>query len=249
MGHSCASTRCQTAGARWARRRTSGRRFARRSFPPAGRSPRLANAAGGEAAQILEFQVALARRRGLPRAGFCGDWRRNAGGRGLVVGSRRADRGLQFRARRISSGAVLRSGGFARSGRSATLRGGEATRLKIPGRRGGLRRRSAALAFPGNRLVARRRPGVACAAVPRVTSRCSRGPAAFPWSCSSDRCRTSARTALLDGEGATLELDPTSEQVGLFERRRETHRQETALRRARFCAGPRRHGTARRYGC
>ena len=33
-----------------------------------------------------------------------------------------------------------------------------------------------------------------------------------------------ADTALLDGEGATLELDPTAEQVGRFERRRELHR-------------------------
>jgi phosphohistidine swiveling domain-containing protein len=40
----------------------------------------------------------------------------------------------------------------------------------------------------------------------------------------------SAKTALLDGEGATLELDPTSEQVGLFERRRELHRKNRASR-------------------
>src|SRR5207237_3077251 len=31
-------------------------------------------------------------------------------------------------------------------------------------------------------------------------------------------------TALLDGEGATLELDPSAEQIGLFERRRELRR-------------------------
>jgi phosphotransferase system enzyme I (PtsI) len=41
-----------------------------------------------------------------------------------------------------------------------------------------------------------------------------------------------AETALLDGEGATLELDPTSEQVGLFERRREVHRNNRASARA-----------------
>ena len=41
-----------------------------------------------------------------------------------------------------------------------------------------------------------------------------------------------AETALLDGEGATLELDPTLEQVGLFEKRREMHRKNRASARA-----------------
>jgi phosphoenolpyruvate-protein phosphotransferase (PTS system enzyme I) len=41
-----------------------------------------------------------------------------------------------------------------------------------------------------------------------------------------------ADSALLDGEGATLELDPNSEQVGLFERRREIHRKNRASARA-----------------
>jgi phosphoenolpyruvate-protein phosphotransferase (PTS system enzyme I) len=41
-----------------------------------------------------------------------------------------------------------------------------------------------------------------------------------------------AETALLDGEGATLELNPTSEQVGLFERRRDVHRKNRASARA-----------------
>jgi len=41
-----------------------------------------------------------------------------------------------------------------------------------------------------------------------------------------------AATALLDGEGATLQLDPSSEQVGLFERRRELHRKNRASARA-----------------
>jgi phosphoenolpyruvate-protein phosphotransferase (PTS system enzyme I) len=38
--------------------------------------------------------------------------------------------------------------------------------------------------------------------------------------------------ALLDGEGATLELDPSAEQVGLFERRKEIHRKSRASARA-----------------
>ena len=41
-----------------------------------------------------------------------------------------------------------------------------------------------------------------------------------------------ARTALLDGEGATLELDPSAEQIGLFERRRDLHRKNRASARA-----------------
>jgi phosphotransferase system enzyme I (PtsI) len=39
-------------------------------------------------------------------------------------------------------------------------------------------------------------------------------------------------TALLDGEGATLELDPGAEQVRLFEKRRESHRKSRASARA-----------------
>ncbi len=41
-----------------------------------------------------------------------------------------------------------------------------------------------------------------------------------------------AKTALLDGEGATLELDPTAEQVRLFERRRDLHQKNRASARA-----------------
>ncbi|MDN5001376.1 phosphoenolpyruvate--protein phosphotransferase [Bradyrhizobium sp. GCM10027634] len=39
-------------------------------------------------------------------------------------------------------------------------------------------------------------------------------------------------TALLDGEGATLELDPSAEQLRLFEQRREIHRKSRASARA-----------------
>jgi phosphoenolpyruvate-protein phosphotransferase (PTS system enzyme I) len=41
-----------------------------------------------------------------------------------------------------------------------------------------------------------------------------------------------AATALLDGESATLELDPGAEQIALFERRREAHRKSRASARA-----------------
>jgi phosphoenolpyruvate-protein phosphotransferase (PTS system enzyme I) len=43
---------------------------------------------------------------------------------------------------------------------------------------------------------------------------------------------TNARTALLDGEGATLELDPSAEQLGLFERRQDLLRKNRASSRA-----------------
>jgi phosphoenolpyruvate-protein phosphotransferase (PTS system enzyme I) len=43
---------------------------------------------------------------------------------------------------------------------------------------------------------------------------------------------SNASVALLDGEGATLELDPSTEQIGLFERRREVHRKNRASARA-----------------
>jgi phosphoenolpyruvate-protein phosphotransferase (PTS system enzyme I) len=41
-----------------------------------------------------------------------------------------------------------------------------------------------------------------------------------------------ARTALLDGESAILELDPTAAQIARFERRREAHRKSRAAARA-----------------
>jgi phosphoenolpyruvate-protein phosphotransferase (PTS system enzyme I) len=41
-----------------------------------------------------------------------------------------------------------------------------------------------------------------------------------------------ASTALLDGEGAILELDPSAEQIGLFERRRDLLRKNRASARA-----------------
>jgi len=44
--------------------------------------------------------------------------------------------------------------------------------------------------------------------------------------------KPNANTALLDGEGATLALDPTAEQVRLFERRRDLHHKNRASARA-----------------
>ena len=43
---------------------------------------------------------------------------------------------------------------------------------------------------------------------------------------------SNAAVALLDGEGATLELDPSAAQIGLFERRKEIHRKSRASARA-----------------
>ena len=47
-----------------------------------------------------------------------------------------------------------------------------------------------------------------------------------------------AHTALLDGEGATLELDPTSEQVASVRTAAGIAPEEPRLPRAPFCAGP-----------
>jgi phosphoenolpyruvate-protein phosphotransferase (PTS system enzyme I) len=44
--------------------------------------------------------------------------------------------------------------------------------------------------------------------------------------------QTAAKTALLDGEGATLELDPTAEQIRQFERRRDLHQKNRASARS-----------------
>ena len=57
-----------------------------------------------------------------------------------------------------------------------------------------------------------------------------------------------ARAALLDGERATLELDPDSEQIDVFERRREAHRKSRAaahaiLRRPAASWGGERYGS------
>jgi phosphotransferase system enzyme I (PtsI) len=46
-----------------------------------------------------------------------------------------------------------------------------------------------------------------------------------------------AQTALLDGAGGTLQLDPSSAQIGLFERRRDAHRKDSDAARA-ILAGP-----------
>ena len=68
----------ERAPAAWREKRL---RFAPRSTRRAGRSRILPRCAGGEAAQILEFQVALAGRRGLSRSGLRGRSRRGSGGR------------------------------------------------------------------------------------------------------------------------------------------------------------------------
>ena len=78
------------------------------------------------------------------------------------------------------------------------------------------------------------------AAVRQVTSPCWPAPKAFLWSCNSARYPLPPRPRFWTVR-ATLELDPTSEQVGLFQKRRELHR-KNGLLRERSCGARRRHG-------
>ncbi|MGY2808382.1 hypothetical protein ACVIHF_005112 [Bradyrhizobium sp. USDA 4506] len=76
----------------------------------------------------------------------------------MAFDARRAHRRLQFRTGRLSESAFLRSCGFARPrGPHSAWRSGAAAEGPERGR--GLRRRSAAIAIPRDRLVRRRRPG------------------------------------------------------------------------------------------
>ncbi len=112
------------------------------------------------------------------------------------------------------------------------LRGGEGQALKIPQRRRGLRRRSAALAVPGDRLVAAAAAWRSCAAVPTSHVAMLARARGIPMVVQLGAIADIGRTALLDGEGATLELDPSAEQIRLFETRRESHRKSRASARA-----------------
>jgi phosphotransferase system enzyme I (PtsI) len=190
----------------------------------------LASAAGGEAAQILEFQVSLLDDDDFLdpifatiRAGTPADaaWS-SALDEQIADYNSAPDEYLQARSSDLADlrDRVIR-----------TLRGGEGEALKIPdgavvcaddlppsqfleiewSRGGGL-------------ALLRGSPTSHVAMLAR-----SRG---IPMVVQLGSVSTGAETALLDGEGATLELDPTSEQVGLFERRREMHRKNRASARA-----------------
>jgi phosphoenolpyruvate-protein phosphotransferase (PTS system enzyme I) len=190
----------------------------------------LAKAAGGEAAQILEFQVSLlddedfldpifaAIVNGAPADAA---WS-SALDEQIADYNSTADEYLQARSSDLAD---------LRDRVMRTLRGGEDEALKIPdgavvctddlppsqfleidwSRGGGL-------------ALLRGSPTSHVAMLARA-----RG---IPMVVQLGSVSTGAITALLDGEGATLELDPSLEQVGLFERRREIHRKNRASARA-----------------
>jgi phosphoenolpyruvate-protein phosphotransferase (PTS system enzyme I) len=190
----------------------------------------LAKAAGGEAAQILEFQVALlddedflAPTFAAIRDGTSADaaWA-SAVAEQIAGYNSAADEYLQARSSDLADlrDRVLR-----------TLRGGDSETLKIP--RGAVvcaddlppsRFLEIDWADGGGLALLRGSPTSHVAMLARA-----RG---IPMVVQLGAVSTSAATALLDGEGATLELDPSMEQVGLFERRRELHRKNRAAARA-----------------
>jgi phosphoenolpyruvate-protein phosphotransferase (PTS system enzyme I) len=190
----------------------------------------LAEAAGGEAGQILEFQVALledeefleptfaAVRDGTPADAA---WT-SALAEQIADYNSAVDEYLQARSSDLADlrDRVLR-----------TLRGGDGETLKIPG--GAVvcaddlppsRFLEIDWSNGGGLALLRGSPTSHVAMLARA-----RG---IPMVVQLGAVATSAATALLDGEGATLELDPNSEQVNQFESRREQHRKTRASARA-----------------
>jgi phosphoenolpyruvate-protein phosphotransferase (PTS system enzyme I) len=189
----------------------------------------LAQAAGGEGAQILEFQVALLEDEDFLEPIFA-----------AVLDGAAADAAWasaldeQIADYNSASDEYLR----ARSSDLAdlrdrilrTLRGGNGAALQIP--RGAVvcaddlppsRFLEIDWSDGGGLALVRGSPTSHVAMLARA-----RG---IPMVVQLGAVSATADTALLDGEGATLELDPGSEQVGLFERRREAHRKNLASAR------------------
>jgi len=190
----------------------------------------LAKAAGGEAAQILEFQVSLLDDEDFFDpifaaivAGTPADAAWSSALDGQIADYNSApDEYLQARSSDLADlrDRVVRA-----------LRGGEGEALKIPG--GAV---VCAEDLPpsqfleidwsggGGLALLRGSPTSHVAMLARA-----RG---IPMVVQLGSVSAAAETALLDGEAATLELDPTTEQVGQFEKRREMHRKNRASARA-----------------
>jgi len=190
----------------------------------------LAEAAGGEGAKILEFQVALLEDEEFLESTFAAildgapadaAWT-SALAEQIADYNSAADEYLQARSSDLVDlrDRVLR-----------TLRGGDDATLKIP--RGAVvyaddlppsRFLEIDWSDGGGLALVRGSPTSHVAMLARA-----RG---IPMVVQLGAVSTAATTALVDGEGATLELDPTLEQVGLFERRRELHHKNRASARA-----------------
>ncbi|MDA9435907.1 phosphoenolpyruvate--protein phosphotransferase [Bradyrhizobium sp. CCBAU 51627] len=190
----------------------------------------LAGIAGGEAAQILEFQVALLEDEDFIEAIFAsigdGDpadvaWR-SALDAQIADYNSAADEYLKARSSDLAD---------LRDRVINILRGGEGKALKIP---------SGAVVcaddLPPSRFLEIDWSGGGGLALLRgsPTSHVAMLARArgIPMVVQLGAIPDIGATALLDGEGATLELDPNAEQVRLFEKRRESHRKSRASARA-----------------
>jgi len=198
----------------------------------------LATAAGGDAAQILEFQVALMDDEDFldPVFTAIADGASAHAAWAAALDEQIADYNSaadEYLQARSSDLADLRDRVLQ------TLHGGESEALKIPdgavicaddlppsrfleinwSRGGGL---ALLHGSPTSHvaMLARAR------GIPMIVQLRSVSPSA------KAIAKPSAKTALLDGEGATLELDPTAEQVRLFEQRRDLHQKTRASARA-----------------
>ena len=190
----------------------------------------LAGIAGGEAAQILEFQVALLEDEDFIEAIFAaigeGDaadvaWR-SALDAQIADYNSTADEYLKARSSDLAD---------LRDRVINILRGGEGQALEIP---------SGAVVcaddLPPSRFLEIDWSGGGGLALLRgsPTSHVAMLARArgIPMVVQLGAIPDIGATALLDGEGATLELDPGAEQVRLFEKRRESHRKSRASARA-----------------
>ncbi|MBO4221772.1 phosphoenolpyruvate--protein phosphotransferase [Bradyrhizobium neotropicale] len=190
----------------------------------------LAASAGGEAAQILEFQVALLEDEELIEAIFASigegrpadiAWRSTLDAHIAEYNSAPDD----YLKARSSDLADLRDRVIH------ILRGDQDQPLKIP--RGGV---VCADDLPPSRFLEINWSGGGGLALLRgsPTSHVAMLARArgIPMVVQLGAIPDTGTTALLDGEGATLELDPSAEQVRIFEKRRDSHHKSRASARA-----------------
>jgi phosphoenolpyruvate-protein phosphotransferase (PTS system enzyme I) len=189
----------------------------------------LATAAGGEAAQILEFQVALLEDQDFLDPVFAAI---GTGAPADVAWSSALDEQIADYNSASDEYLQARSSDLAdlRDRVLRILRGGESEAVKIP---------SGAIAcaddLPPSRFLEIDWSGGGGLALLRGSptshvAMLARGRG-IPMVVQLGSVSNGA-VALLDGEAATLELDPSAAQIGLFERRKEIHRKSRASARA-----------------
>lgn len=190
----------------------------------------LAASAGGEAAQILEFQVALLEDEDLIEAIFAsiGEGRpadvawRSTLDEQIAEYNSAADEYLQARSSDLAD---------LRDRVVHILRGDAGEPLKIPS--GGV---VCADDLPPSRFLEIDWSGGGGLALlhgsPTSHVAMLARARGIPMVVQLGAIPDAGATALLDGEGATLELDPSAEQVRIFEKRRESHRKSRASARA-----------------